>query len=75
MAQLLPHFFMPGRIRLGLEVFSGILDLISLSFRFDGLLYAVKGGRGNISARWGSTVTMVLQCFLRIFVMHGSLGS
>ena len=51
MAQLLPHFFMPGRIRLGLEVFSGILDLISLSFRFDGLLYAVKGGRGNISAR------------------------
>ena len=59
MAQFLPHFFMPGRILLGLKLSSGILDLISLSYKFDGLLYAVKGGRGNISARWVSTLTMV----------------
>ena len=39
-----------------------------------GLLYATKGGRGNTSVRYGSAV-MVLQCFLMMLGIEGSLGS
>ena len=75
MGQLL-HLDMPGKNLLGLvATFSGTLALISLSFMFGGRLNATNGGSGNTSLRWGSLLTMVLQCFLIILGMEGSLGS
>ena len=70
------HFLMPGIFLVGLLfVKGGTFALISLSLMLGGRLYATKGGRGNTSFRWGSVFTMVLQCFLTIPVIDGSLGS
>ena len=53
----------PGVSLLGLRgALGGTLFLISLSLIFAGLLYATRGGSGNVSAKWGSAF-MVLQCF------------
>ena len=66
---------MPFIVLLGLGgLGSGIFALISLSFRFSGLLYTTKGAWGNTCARYGSCL-IVLQCLLTILDMEGSLGS
>ena len=68
------HFFMPAIILVGLlGPMGGTLVLTSLSLIFGGRLYAIKGGRGNTSFKWGSLLTIVLQCFLTIFVTEGNL--
>ena len=68
--------FMPGMFLTGLlGAKGGTLALISLSLILGGRLYAIKGGRGNTSLRWGSVLTIVLQCFLTMPVTDGSLGS
>ena len=70
------HFFMPAIFLVGLlGPMGGTFVLTSLSLIFGGRLYAIKGGRGNTSFKWGSLLTMVLQCFLTIFVTEGNLGS
>ena len=69
------HFFIPGTSRLGLQLgIGGTFDLISFSLIFWGLLYATRGGAGNTSFNLGSCV-IVLQCFLMIEGIDGSLGS
>ena len=65
------HFFMPAIILVGLlGPMGGTLVLTSLSLIFGGCLYAIKGGRGNTSFKWGSLLTIVLQCFLTIFSLR-----
>ena len=69
------HFFMPGIFLLGLELFKGgTLYLMSLSLIFCGLLYATRGGSGNVSFSLGSWV-IVRQCLLIIPGLDGNLGS
>ena len=70
------HFLMPAIFLIGLEgPMGGTLVLTSLSLIFGGRLYAIKEGRGNTSFRWGSVLTMVLQCFFTMLVTEGNLGS
>ena len=70
------HFFIPRTTLSGLLGASGgIFALTILSLIFGGRLYAIKGGSGNTSFRWGSVVTMDLQCFFTMFVTEGNLGS
>ena len=70
----LKHFFIVFKSLLGLEVGGGIFALISFCLIFGGLLYATRGGKGNISHNLGSCI-IVLQCFLTMPVMEGNLGS
>ena len=70
----LKHFFIVFKSLLGLEVGGGIFALISFCLIFGGLLYATRGGKGNISHNLGSCI-IVLQCFLTMSVIEGNLGS
>ena len=65
------HLFIVRRFILGLE---GTLALKNISLTFGGLLWAIRGGSGYTSDRWG-LVTIVLQCLCTIPDIDGSLGS
>ena len=52
MAKLLPHFFMPGMFRFGLEISHGIFDLMSLSFK-GGSSVSCKRGEGEYLSKVG----------------------
>ena len=70
------HFLIPAMFLIGLlGPMGGTFVLTSLSLIFGGRLYAIKGGRGNTSFRWGSVLTIVLQCYFTMFVTEGNLGS
>ena len=70
------HFFIPRKTLPGLLGASGgIFALTSLFLIFGGRLYAIKGGSRKTFFRWGSVVTMDLQCFFTMLVTEGNLGS
>ena len=51
------------------------MDLINMSLKLFCLLYAVKGGSTNTSAKYLSWATIALQCFSCTFGIDGNLGS
>ena len=53
----------------------GILALISWLPKFLPTLYAMRGGAGKTSRKYGSVLTIVLQCFVTILETDGILGS
>ena len=68
------HFLIPRIVQLGLNLLSnGSFALQSKAFRLFGCLKATIGGLGNISNIFLSLVS-VLQCFVKMFEILGSLG-
>ena len=53
----------------------GILALISWLPKFLPTLYAMRGGAGKTSRKYGSVLTIVLKCFVTLLETDGILGS